>query len=556
MGNRDTRLRRLDSDQSSVRDAPLLSVVELLIDFVRRDRAVVVVATMLIVFTWGGRLLDFSLSGDDWLFLFPNAAGAIDVNLGIGRWGAWSIHRLLGDASFAPFATTVFAITCLITLGTLLAAVGRLRGRAALTLIVINGVCPLYIEFINFELLHVPEGLGLVLAGVAAAQLSLESKWWRGGVIAGVIVTITLSLYQPTIITFGVAWVGLLVFRTIDHPLDLRWLFGQLKGLLTAAVVGPSLYLLSVPAAQRVTGTAATLVGRYDPSQGYVSRAGIGESLRRTGAIARGLLLNGTATLPSATKVAVGLLVLAAVIVWVCHLRAQQTTWRVIGWFVPLVSALLLVSPYLLWFVRQRPVPRYNVVTPLALGVAVLLTLLVALLWPEHVSPQASSQRIWSMNGVAKICRLFVPALLVGLVVTSAFQVSRAFNGQYLANQRDMALANRILWAIESDPLFTDLSGDVPVGVIGDFQLALPERPFRYEADSFPFSIVGCGIPQCQNRRLANALNLVNVTPLQFLPARGEGLADTLGIDATTIPVWPAAESILMVDGAIVIRAS
>ena len=212
---------------------------------------------------WGYAVTQFMLVGDDWSLIFPQPGRSpptITVNLVNGRWLAYLIHRLTGDASFAPFLTGLFAVGVLVAIGIALGTAGGLpTGPYRALFAVLFVVNPLHAEFVIFKILHLPEGLGMLMATVAAMVVaSAQRISVRRFLLVTGLVTLCFASYQPSALFFGMGLAAVYLMRRVtglEQDRSRGW-----KLLLTGpAIYGAAalLYFGTVSLVWRIAGIQA-----------------------------------------------------------------------------------------------------------------------------------------------------------------------------------------------------------------------------------------------------------------------------------------------------------
>ncbi|MBX9634546.1 MAG: hypothetical protein K2X44_06160, partial [Magnetospirillum sp.] len=197
---------------------------------------------------------------------------------------------------------------------------------------------------------------------------------------------------------------------------------------------------------------------------------------------------------------------------------------------------------------------RYNNMTPLAIPYAIVFALL-------YVRPKGQ----W-LQGV-------VVAALTLCICAFSYTQNRAAIAGVLVNQRDLAILNRMLDRITSNPDFPALAQNGPVKLVvyrtPKFLRLLP-RPFLADAPEagrrFNNSVVDCGIFNCSIGHLDKAIRLIKESKVSFQmslwPAKLNGQDidgvpqdDVAWLDARlkSMPTWPYTGSVVFEKGYVLV---
>ena len=506
---------------------------------------------------WGYAVTQFLLVGDDWSLIFPQpglSPPTIRVNLVNGRWLAYLIHRLTGDASFAPFLTGLFAVGVLVAIAIALGAAGGLpTGPYRALFAVLFIVNPLHAEFVIFKILHIPEGLGMLMATAAAIVVASAQRInGRRLLLVTALVTLCFASYQPSALFFGMGLAAVYLMRRVTG-LEQDGSRGWKLLLIGPAIYGAAtlVYVGTVSLVWRITGLQALSSGEYSLDSGYT---GPGEILAQ----ARWALSNwvdfwridtGGYTAPL-KLLALGLVVVGAL----AALRAGSLAWRSVTLArraaeVGVVTLVTILGPFLFWFVRDEPSLRYNVISSLAVGIALFGSLGPLIVDGRYSSAPQHRLRLVPWRNV-------LVALPILLIVGQLFLVTRDLGGHFLSNQRDLAFANRLLDRIEKHPSYEALIGTpLYIGMDGRFDPYFDARPFRYLRGAPATSILGCGAVDCQTTRIVSALNLLAIDGTVFRYRDPAQIAREAGLDLDTMPEWPAYGSVAITEHGVVIKA-
>ena len=234
----------------------------------------------LVVLAYGFAMTNFTLAGDDWFALYPQATLDTHYSLVAGRWMMPVTWWIMGNGSFVPFFTFAVALVLLVLAGLIACATwGFRRSWAVLAVVALFVVNPMFTDTLSFKQHHLSFTIGLVCA-TAAGWVLLR---WRGGrmwrvVAAATLLVVSLASYQPTALAFAVVVVGGEVLQILSQGRgywgEARWRWLEVAA---ATVAGVAVYLLSVRIVWWATGTDPLTVEGALPADRGVSVDGRGD---------------------------------------------------------------------------------------------------------------------------------------------------------------------------------------------------------------------------------------------------------------------------------------
>ncbi|MBP1632945.1 MAG: hypothetical protein H6Q11_1233, partial [Acidobacteria bacterium] len=469
-------------------------------------------AAVVALAAWGFAMANFTLAGDEWFSIFPEATLDTDYALWAGRWVMPLVWAVTGNGGTAQFLTLGVALALLILAGLVAASAWRFtRGWAAFAVAALFVTCPLFTDSLSFEQAHISSPLAMVVVA-AAGWLVLRhegARLLRIAVVAGAVLW-SLASYQPTALVFAVVVIGGEVRRAAAEGSGYwrvawpRWL--DTVGAVLAGVAG---YALSLQVAWWATGTdpsaghdAYSLVGGY-PALGDLPRLAW-RGLRTVGRFWFG----DTALYPVALK-ALGLGLIAggaALAGWAASSRGGASRWGrgATALWVAVLAAASAVVPFTVLFLRADPPSDGSNFTVVGLVVGLWAGLLL-----EETLRRGSTRAFRFAAGA-------VAAVALALTLSGAFQVNKGFVGLALANQRDLANANRMLSVMEQMPEFS--SGEaIRIELVGRVAFRVAGSPFATPVDGAPgASVANCSGLACQNR-LVHMFELIGAGERDFV---------------------------------------
>ena len=320
-------------------------------------------AIPVVLLAYGFALTNFTLAGDDWFAVYPEATLDRDYLLWAGRWVTPLLWNITGNGAFVPTFTLAIGLALLVVAGLVAASAWRLsRPWPVFAVVALLVSSPLLTDKLNFKLIH----LSSPLATIAAAAAGWVVVRWGGPrrrriLVAAALLVWTMATYQPTALVFALVVLGGEVLRGIDDGSRYwraawpRWL--EVAG---AVVLGVAVYAVSVRVAWWVTGIdpgeaheAYSLVGGYPTTIGQMAGA-VGRGLRT---VAR-FWFGPTSLYPVALK-ALGLALIAAGTAVAAAVAGREggrrwSRWATRGWLV-LLGAASVALPFAAVLLRDDP---------------------------------------------------------------------------------------------------------------------------------------------------------------------------------------------------------
>ncbi|MEL6268655.1 MAG: hypothetical protein AAFR22_02505, partial [Chloroflexota bacterium] len=321
-------------------------------------------------------------------------------------------------------------------------------------------------------------------------------------------------------------------------------------GLVAAssAIVTVSLYAGSVVLFQQVTGYTNPLLvqnenyaltGRIVRSPGDVAMA-----LQFSGILLRQYFFQAQYAFPLAAKL-IFLLFLAVLVGMGYRLNRRNNRAVRMAVFLLALVAMLLV-PWLLNVVRVPTLNnyRYNALMPNAFVYAMVMAVVI-----EQSADRAGG--------------VLLRALSVVMIVMFVFQHNASSTATYWLNQRDMAIANRLVYMLETNEGYAFLRerGGGEFIVIGrpTGSALLRGKPFALTPVPAPMNgaISRCGVFNCQPRRLSEMSSLITLDAVMYDYRPWEALPPVEQADlqplVATMREFPHPDSLRIVGNRIIV---
>jgi MFS family permease len=502
-------------------------------------RTFVLFAALFGLLTYGFSAANPMLAGDDWPILFSLDL-AERYDFGTGRWLAYLLRLPFAGGAFMPVVTlSVMAAT----LAAAANVIGRTldldgRGRVLLAGLMISN--PFAIEWVAFNIAHVAGGVSTLLA--AWSSRAIVAAWEPPGTPAdqetrglrtaltsagydvargALLLALSAAIYQTAALIVPLV----LMLRMLQQPNHSR----LTRIIATTAITAASaalLYAVSVRLSWALSGDGPLAIPNYDLSNGYVlSLSALAGRLMETGMIWRDFatgevhgFVPGLANLLLALC-GTGLFVMAARC-WKAGVRHGLTgTAIMLG---------LLAVPFVLFIVRTAYPVRYNTLVPF--GMLLFLAPLAA----------TSRWRGPPATGILAVGAVVLAGQTMGHNVTA---YARA-----ISLARDSSITGRILDRIEPQLTAQEVSGGVPLHIVGMLDGNALSRPFgdgaapRRGQVYFTTSIAECSPLTCQPGRLFQSLNMLQIGARYKFAAPADVTAQASAISAA--PAWPLQGSV------------
>ncbi len=498
-----------------------------------------------LLLAYGFAMTNFTLAGDDWFAVFPEATMDTHFALVAGRWLMPLVWAATGHGAFVPFFSFALALGLLAVAGLVAAAAwGWVRAWAVFAVVTLFVVNPLFTDSLNTK----PGHISLPLAMICAALAGWVLLRWKGaavwrGVVSTMLLVLALASYQPTGLAFAVVIIGgEIVTLGWGGSRYLRRAWPHWLEILLVASAAIGVYAFSVQIAWWITGTdpqtarsTYLLTGGYPSTPSELAHS-LGYGLRMTARF----WLGGTTLYPAAIKAVSLALVAVGAAGTLAAVRRESRGARGWAWAWLLVLGLgLLIVPFAVLFMREQPSMRASIFTTVGLVVGFWAGLLL-----ERGASGHGGARRWVTISAA--------ALVLAAVLGSAHQINKGYFGLHLSNQRDLANANRMLSVMEQMPQFGD-GQEVRVEMVGLVRFSVRDEPFASAVAGRPgASIVNCSGLSCQNR-LVNILNLIGGGNHSFVRA-SVSRDPEVQAEIEAMPNWPKPGSIRYLDRTFVIK--
>ena len=460
---------------------------------------------------YGFTAYNLTLVADDWA-VFVDGSVTHELLVQIGRWVLRIISELTQERIFAPTVTlSIFVVLAIIACWLQAQVIGLQRPGSVFIYTALLLFHPFWAESVTFKIKHIGVGVAILLASLTAylvhrATLALlQDGNRRRGVVLAVLAAVAFSLTASTQQTFIFFAGAAVLFGILNDALQGDSLTTPLQivhrvGIFAAVVVvGLLLYVIEVNLFMWIYN-----VPPVDADSSYTLTGSLVRSvddvqftLRRFNRIFFRFHVLPTYLMPVVTKyvflIALGLLAIALV--------------RRPG---PLTKVLLLVClvgvvvmPWSLGLVRLPSNSyRYNALVQIsAIYAGVIAVVIDNMRW--------------------RVPRLLAGTVAIGMLVVFLHQHNSAALVTYSLNQRDYAIANRILLLLEAHPGYPALANRDGVRLIVVGQLPLDtDRPFRHvnygTTLGRPFNSVEVGVWGEQPQRATTLLYLLQASDINF----------------------------------------
>lgn len=492
------------------------------------------------VLAFGFAMTNFSIAGDDWIDIYGDSSRQPETSVSVGRWLQALLLLVLDHTAFAPLAGFAIGLAILVVAGTVAAATWRFQtGLAVFAVAALFVVNPTFSEPFSFEHHHLSLPLGVlaaILAGWALVRWSAD-RWLRLAAASALLMA-SLALYQSAVLAFGVIVLGYEVLRLIDdaaywsRDTARRW-----ANIAIAAIGGIVVYLISVEVALAITGISRNTTSRYALSGGFVSTpTEIADAFVFGSKFMVNFWIRESVWYPLTVKVMSLALALGGLVAAARSIRAGGGRMRRWVWLVVLAGGVML-TPFATLLIRTDPSTRYRVLTIVGLAIG---------FWAAVSAERGLGRPGW----VDVLGRRVATGLVAAVVIAGAFQISAAYLTLHHENQRDLAVANRILSVIEQHPEYP-ADGPVRVAVAGRLEFSVEVFPFA-DPGAGSRNIVGCNVLNCQPKHLARLLNLIGSGHRYADADVSQQPEHTAAI--ASMPSWPAPGSIRVFDGVFVVK--
>ncbi|MFD2232837.1 glucosyltransferase domain-containing protein [Phaeospirillum tilakii] len=491
-----------------------------------------------------------TFGGDDWhAIVRPDFQYGLIV--AIGRWMNLLVWRLADGNSFGP--ATGVAVLSLALLFLALAccrALGIRRPGIIVAFAALLVSFPIMAETFSFKQNHFPNAAGILLA-TGGGLMTIEAWTCLGrgarraallrSVAAVVCITLSSACSQQTMhFTVALLLAHLVGLSRQPAPAAIgrREARGLLFGLAILAA-GLTVYAVSVPLSQHLLDIP-TFSGRGGHSMG----AGMVQSPEELAQGVRSFLTGWGSFLFLSTHLFPLPLKLAFyAALAVCLVLAPRWRERIC---LAVCTLLMLALPFALAIVRVEAVFRFTAIIALAVPYAMVFALMA-----DHLHRRRRGR--WAC------------AALIGMTLLFCFEQNKASLSTVLLNQRDRAVAARILTRLQAAPEFAPFAttGVLPILVVGQLEDRMPPYPFAPDSPDAPppqnYSIDSCGVFNCSIGRLEPLLQLIGEAtmryPVSVWQHRPAEMTDpALSDRIAAAPPWPAPGSMIWTaDGVVLV---
>ncbi len=502
------------------------------------------------VFIWVQAIVNLSLTADDLARILPPRSERAN-GLRLGRWVHYYINQIAFDIPYAHAFTGTFIVLGFATLALVIGYKADLHRKGLLigifgAMVVAN---PIIVEAIVFKLHHLPLGIGVFMAALTALLLphldaDERTPLWHLVVACGALVLTTAS-YQGIVPMMVTGLLGAQVIRFVRAdgpdrpPLRLRPMLEILATFLVAGIA----YYISFKVTLRLGSDRESGSTRYNPEETRIKWSFVKREMSRLW----DFWTDATFTYPAWTKWL--MLVLAAIGVTAGVLRVVRTLaggrQRLVGaGFVVAAIVVVHILPFIILFVREEPVTRYNVI----MGVCMVPAVVFALFYVTVIEPTKGEGK--------RIATQWLVGAMVLVMATFGLSISRSLTALELGQQRTRSLATRVLSRVEENTDYQAIirenrHREVPIVFIGNFTRPNDRFPLP-EANDGWFTVTSCLGPPCQIERLADNMTLLSLDGSRFFWRPGtQGEFDRNPPD---MPHWPEVGAVQVIDGVLVIK--
>jgi hypothetical protein len=504
---------------------------------------------------YGFHAFTLTLNLDDWQ-AYANPGALNETIVSHGRWMA-TLQFQLTNNLFAPaFLIFLYVFFYLLSAAILIKVVG-INDKAAIFFIIGAIIFhPFHADAISFDTIHHHPGVLTAAVSAYFATVAMNHVFARQRIglailytaVSAFLLSLAISFYQPTIYVFTVilgAHILNDIFSNRENAtiknIGIRIVFiialAALGGFLWTIGVRISLIVYNVEPLAPESTYSANFIASFDDLRTTTSRFVTFFSH---------YLFRPQLLMPAVVKYIFLIMLLSfAIIGW----RAAVKRSVIHATLVILGLLLLLVIPWSIGLIRL-PDNTYN--SRALTGNIFVYGIIIGIVL-QHAT--------------YKYLRRGLLVLLWVLISIFLFQNSSASLVLHTNNQRDIAIANRILDRVESHPDFHFLltpPQPVEVVVIGELPLRFV-RPFTHVRTPPPmhFSALHCGVFSCQPSRLSALLTLYQTSNVNY-PVAGIPFSllppeETVIVSAimATMEPWPSPDSIYITDqGLLVIMLS
>jgi len=515
---------------------------------------------MLLFFTliaFGGTAFNMQVIGDDWAVLTSDQFQYSWV-VQTGRWLIRYVWAIAVDNAYANSFSIFFLVLGQTVSAFIIIKMLRLkRNFAKLIFCAIFIFHPIYVNAVLQRMIHLTSAVGILsscLFGYTSLQ-AIESFWdnknlkraFGLGLMAVILFSLAASINQVLIFYGVIAFLATLLVNLLDSKYEQPFKDIGLRLTIFSVIIllGLTLYFIKLDAF-----IILYQLDKLEPDAAYSLQGSLVssideliESLNVVMTYMHNFLFTPQYFMPLAMKI-IFLFFLGYLFCLPFTTKKQENAsllWKFsVILLYTLIVTLILVTPWSLGTVRNveffNKTFRYNALRPLAALYAVIIGIVL--------------DRVTRIS----LRRIVFNALSVILVVIFLFQHSASSFILHNLNNRDRAIANRILYMIESHPDYHYLQGKsvAKMKVIGN-SVVIEDRPFEELVD-VPKSNddkVICGMFNCQQDRLGELLHLLQYGKVDYQVETITEFTELTGSDReiiSTMTPYPDVNSIKIFD--------
>lgn len=515
---------------------------------------------LLLVFTlvaFGGTAFNILLIGDDWAIMTTDLFQYSWV-VQTGRWLLRYVWAIAADNAYANSFSIFFLVLGQTVSALIFIKMLRLkRNFAKLIFCTIFIFHPIYVNAVLQRMIHLTSAVGIFLSCLfgytalnAIESLTGKKNLQRAfglGLAAVTLFSLVASINQVLVFYGVIAFLATLLVNLLDSKYEqpFKDIGLRLSIFLFIVLLGLTLYFIQVDAF-----IILYQLDKLGPDAAYSIQGSLVssideliESLNVVMTYMHNFLFTPQYFMPLKMKL-IFLFFLGYLFYLPFTTKKQENAspvWKASTIFLfILIITLILITPWSLGAVRNvefiNKTFRYNSLRPLAAMYAVIIGIVL--------------DRVTRVS----LRRIAFHALSVILVGIFLFQHSAASYILHNLNNRDRAIANRILYMIESHPDYHYLQGKsvAKMKVIGN-SVVIENRPFEELVDvpKYNDDKVICGMFNCQQERLGELLHLLQYGKVDYQVQTITEFSELTGRDReiiSTMTPYPDDNSIKIFD--------
>ncbi len=496
--------------------------------FFLQKLAIIIIAFLLAIFSYGYELFNFTLSIDDETGSFLSASETINHIL-TGRWGSYFLNFFLSPHAVLPYFPILLSLCSLVIVAILFTTSEKFSLSASIIFSIIFITHPLHSYYLAFNTPFF--GIGMALATLAYVvvrssvthQLHQHALW----LLATLLLTFALSIYQALLSFFMVLSAYLifnqffikkdglkLICRGTVIPLAFITI-GSLILFKTGDIVVKYLFLYEMPIKK---------FEYIDSMIFYGTEPLLTTLMRLAWHIVK--FTFGIGSFGGEVGIAQNTVFLMLGIITYRILRDKTNHFNRKSVAIILLFAILIAAFSVSLAIGNPMPPRTYMAIPL----------MVAILW-------------WLVAGYSgRLLRigLLIAALII--LVNNTYINTRLFYASYVSWQADRDLAIRVLDRVEQlNPPFVE--GKIRVAVAGPHQYETNELFFSSDTHGASFFEWGKG----RTKRIESLYKTMGINHLSVISIKNiSNCSDTI----LKMPFWPIAGSVRLCDSVVVVNFS